>query len=134
LKNLNRFQFLGNLGADVETRFTGTGIAVSNLKIAVNDRIKKGEQWQDEVDWFQVTLWRNEGILNYLTKGSKVYVEGRIKPRSYEDKDGNKKYVTDFVVEEIHLLGSSNGNASGSSKPNSKPAAGNSVPDDDVPF
>ena len=61
--------------------------------------------WKDETDWHNIALWRNENLANYLTKGKQVYIEGRLSSRSYEDKEGQKRYVTEVVVDEIILLG-----------------------------
>jgi single-strand DNA-binding protein len=148
---------LGHLGRDAETKYTPSGVAVSRFSIATNRRIKDNQtgEWKDETDWHNVTLWRNENLLNYLTKGKQVYIEGRLQTRSYEDKDGQKKYVTEVVAEDLILL-SSRGEggdadfdrggrapqrASGQPKPmgGSQPQAdtpdfGGGISDDDVPF
>jgi len=106
-RSVNKVILIGNLGKDAETKFTPQGIAVSRFSIATTRRIKDNNtgDWKDETDWNNVVLWRNEGVAQYLTKGKQVYIEGRLQTRSYEDKDGNKKYSTEVVAEEVMLLG-----------------------------
>lgn len=105
-RSVNKVILLGNLGRDAETRFTPSGVSVSRLAIATNRRIKDNNtgEWKDEVEWHNVTLWRAENLAQYLTKGKQVYVEGRLQTRSYEDKEGQKRYSTEVVAEEIILL------------------------------
>jgi len=154
-RSVNKVILLGHLGADAETRFTPSGTAVSNLRIATNRRVKDQQtgEWKDETDWHRVTLWKAENLAQYLTKGKQVYVEGRLQTRSYDDKDGQKRYATEVVCEEIILLSGQGGGAgreSGgeldqsrppASMPRSaKPAAAPpedvapGITDDDVPF
>lgn len=104
MKSLNRVTLLGNLGRDAETKFTQSGVAKTTFSIATTRRVKDGDQWKDETDWHNVIAWRNEGAAPYLTKGKQVYVEGRLQTRSYE-KDGERRYVTEVVAEELILLG-----------------------------
>jgi single-strand DNA-binding protein len=106
-RSVNKVILIGNLGRDAETKFTPQGIAVSRFSIATTRRIKDNNtgDWKDETDWNNVVLWRNENLAQYLTKGKQVYVEGRLQTRSYDDKDGNKRYSTEVVAEEVMLLG-----------------------------
>jgi single-strand DNA-binding protein len=106
-RSVNKVILIGNLGRDAETKFTPQGIAVSRFSIATTRRIKDNNtgDWKDETDWNNVVLWRNENLAQYLTKGKQVYVEGRLQTRSYDDKDGNKRYSTEVVAEEVILLG-----------------------------
>jgi single-strand DNA-binding protein len=99
----NQTHIIGNIGR-VETRYTPSGTAVTSLSIAVNEREKVGEQWQDVTTWFPCTLWKHEGILNYLQPGKQVAVTARFKTREYE-KDGEKRKAYDFVIDDIKLLG-----------------------------
>jgi len=66
--------------------------------------VQSGE-WRDETDWHNIVLWKSENVSNYLTKGKSVYIEGRLQTRNYDDKDGNKRYMTEVVAEELILLG-----------------------------
>jgi single-strand DNA-binding protein len=106
-RSVNKVILIGHLGRDAETRFTPSGVAVSRFSVATNRRWKDTQtgDWKEETDWHNITLWRQENLANYLTKGKQVYLEGRLQTRSYEDKDGQKKYMTEVVVDEIILLG-----------------------------
>jgi single-strand DNA-binding protein len=106
-RSVNKVILIGNLGRDAETKFTPQGVAVSRFSIATTRRIKDNStgDWKDETDWNNVVLWRNENLAQYLTKGKQIYVEGRLQTRSYDDKDGNKRYSTEVVAEEVMLLG-----------------------------
>lgn len=114
-RSVNKVILIGNLGKDAETKFTPQGTAVSRFSIATTRRIKDNAsgEWKDETDWNNVVLWRNEGVAQYLTKGKQVYVEGRLQTRSYDDKDGNKRYSTEVVAEEVMLLGGRGGEEGG---------------------
>lgn len=158
-RSVNKVILVGNLGKDAETRFTPSGVSVSSFTLATTRRVKEGEQWRDETDWHNVTLWRNEGVAQYLTKGKQVYVEGRLHTRKYQDKEGRDVYRTEVVAEEIMLLGgrgeassSSGGGADYSQEPVSAPRSARTagaprsttapspdpfdqgISDDDVPF
>ena len=106
-RSVNKVILLGHLGKDAETRFTPSGAAVTNFTVATNRRWKDQQtgEWKEETDWHNVVLWRAENLANYLTKGKQVYVEGKLKTRSYEDKDGNKRYVTEVMADDVLLLG-----------------------------
>src|ERR1044071_7109150 len=106
-RSVNKVILLGNLGKDAETKFTPSGIARTTLAIATSRRWKDQQtgEFKEVTDWHNVVLWRSENLANYLLKGKQVYVEGRLNSRSYEDKDGQKKYVTEVVADELILLG-----------------------------
>ena len=106
-RSINKAILVGNLGKDAETRFTPSGVARTTFTIATGRRWKDQQtgEWKEETDWHNVVIWRQENLANYLTKGKQVYVEGRIQSRSYDDKDGNKRYITEIVGEEVILLG-----------------------------
>jgi single-strand DNA-binding protein len=97
---------IGNLGRDAETKFTPSGVAVTRFSVATTRRWqdKATGEWKDETNWTNVVLWRAEKTANYLTKGKRVYVEGRLENRSYEDKDGQKKYTTEVIADDVILL------------------------------
>jgi single-strand DNA-binding protein len=111
-RSVNKAILVGNLGRDAETKFTPGGAAVTRFAVATSRRWKDqtSGEWKEETDWTNVTLWRQENLATYLTKGKQIYVEGRIHTRSYEDKDGKKVYATEVVADEVILLG---GNAGG---------------------
>jgi len=157
-RSVNKVILLGNLGKDAETKFTPNGVARSTFTIATSRRWKDQQsgEWKEETDWHNVVLWRSENLANYLLKGKQVYVEGRLSSRSYEDKEGQKKYITEVVAEELILLGGrgespSSGSGGGDferpvsaprSAPRPQPAAASppaeefnqGITDDDVPF
>jgi single-strand DNA-binding protein len=110
-RSVNKVILLGNLGRDPETRYTTSGVAVSRFSVATSRRVKDPQtgDWKDETDWHNVTLWRNENVLQYLTKGRQVYIEGRLQTRSYEDKDGKKVWATEVIAEDLILIGGGQG-------------------------
>ncbi|HEX3878029.1 MAG TPA: single-stranded DNA-binding protein [Bryobacteraceae bacterium] len=108
-RSVNKVILLGNLGKDAETKFTPSGISVSKFSLATTRRSKDQQsgEWRDVTDWLNIVAWRTENVASYLLKGKKIYLEGRIESRSYEDKEGQKKYITEVVCEanNIVLLG-----------------------------
>jgi single-strand DNA-binding protein len=112
-KSVNKVILLGNLGRDAETKFTPGGTSVTKFSIATsfNRKDPQSGEWKEETNWSNVTVWKAENLSQYLLKGTRVYVEGRLSTRSYEDKDGKKVYATDVVVEarDVVLLGSGQG-------------------------
>lgn len=106
-RSVNKVILLGHLGKDAETRFTSGGSSVTNFTIATSRRWKdqQTQEWKEETDWHNVVMWRADNVANYLTKGRQVYVEGRLRTRSYEDKDGNKRYVTEVMADDLILVG-----------------------------
>jgi single-strand DNA-binding protein len=98
-RSVNKVILLGHLGKDAETKFTPSGVARSTFTIATNRRWKDQQsgEWKEETDWHNVVLWRSENLANYLLKGKQVYIEGRLQSRSYDDKEGQKKYITEVV-------------------------------------
>ena len=105
-RSVNKVILIGHLGKDAETKFTPSGASVTNFTLATNRRWKDQQtgDWKDETDWHRIVLWRSENVANYLLKGKQVYVEGRLSTRSYDDKDGNKRSITEVVAEEVILL------------------------------
>jgi len=92
--SLNNCTFIGNVVKDAETKYTSKGTAVTNFTVACTTKSKDFEH----TEWVRCTLWGREGIAKYLTKGIKVYVNGELRTRSWEDKEGNKRYST-----EVHI-------------------------------
>jgi len=105
-RGVNKVILMGNLGKDAETKFTQSGTAVSNFTVATNRRWKDQHtgEWKEETEWHRCVLWRSENRANYLTKGTPVFIEGRLQTRSWEDKDGQKRYVTEVICEDLILL------------------------------
>jgi single-strand DNA-binding protein len=112
-RSVNKVILLGHLGKDAETKFTPSGVARTSFSLATNRRTKDQQsgEWKDTTDWHNIVLWKSENLTNYLTKGSRVYVEGRIENRSWEDKEGQKRYMTEIIAfaEDVILLGGRGG-------------------------
>jgi single-strand DNA-binding protein len=107
-RSVNRVTLLGHLGKDAELRFTPSGSGVANFSIATSRRWKdkQSSEWKEETEWHNIVYWNAESVSNYLTKGKPVYVEGRLQTRKWEDKQGNARYTTEIVAENLILLGS----------------------------
>lgn len=112
-RSVNKVLLIGRLGKDAETKYTPSGVAVTNFSVATTRSWKDQQsgEWKEETNWTNVTAWRKENLAPYLIKGKQVYVEGRLHTRSYDNKDGQKVYVTEVVADEVLLLG---GNSNGS--------------------
>jgi single-strand DNA-binding protein len=146
--SVNKVILIGNLGKDPELRYTPGGSAVANFSIATNERWKDKEgNAQERTEWHNIVLWgRLAEIANdYLKKGSPVYIEGRLQTRSWEDRDGNKRYTTEIVGTQMQMLGRAEAGGGGrSSEPPSEGGGGTDSPsgskksgddvDDDLPF
>jgi single-strand DNA-binding protein len=148
MASVNKVILIGNLGADPETRYLPSGDAVTNIRIATTDawKDKSGEK-QEHTEWHRVAFFGKLAEIagEYLKKGSPVYVEGRIRTRKWQDKDGQDRYSTEIVADRMQLLG---GRAGGSEAMPREPAAavsgtpkaaprkggGFDEMDDDIPF
>jgi single-strand DNA-binding protein len=113
MASLNRVMLIGNLGADPETRYLPSGDAVANIRIATTESWKdkaSGEK-KEETEWHRVSFFGKLAEIagEYLKKGSPVYVEGRIKTRKWQDKDGQDRYSTEVVADRMQMLGSRGG-------------------------
>ena len=110
MASVNKVILVGNLGADPETRYQTSGDAITNIRIATTDRWKdkaSGEM-KEATEWHRVAFFGRlaEVAGEYLKKGSQVYVEGRIRTRKYQDKDGNERYATEVIGDRMQMLGS----------------------------
>jgi single-strand DNA-binding protein len=123
-RSVNKVILIGNLGKDAESKFTPNGTSVATFSIATSWRQKDPQtgEWKDQTDWHNITLWRSENVVPYLTKGTQVYVEGRLHTRSYE-KDGKKQYFTEVIAEELILLGGRRGEAAGAGEYSQQPVS-----------
>jgi single-strand DNA-binding protein len=154
-KSVNKVILLGNVGKDPEIRSTPGGTLVANLTLATSDRQKDAQgNWQDRTEWHNLVAFSRtaEIIRDYVKKGNKLYVEGKIQTRSWDDKEsGQKRYRTEIIINDMSLLsgreeGSSGGYSRGSSSSSSfdqrpAPAAAShddyaqtQISDDDIPF
>lgn len=99
--SLNKVQLIGNLGQDAETRYTGNNIPVTSFSLATTRSYKgKDDNWVNETTWHNIVAWNlSDFYQKALKKGKKFYIEGRIQTRSYDDKEGIKRYVTEIVAD-----------------------------------
>ncbi len=106
--SLNKCMIIGNLGRDPEMRYTPSGQAVTQFTVAVNRswRREGSDEWQQETEWFRIVVWgqQAERTAERLRKGNKVYVEGRIQTRQWEDQTGQKRYTTELVANQVTSL------------------------------
>lgn len=105
--SLNKCMIIGNLGRDPEMRYTPSGQAVTQFTVATNRNFRDAQgEWQSETEWFRVVVWgqQAERTAERLRKGNKVYVEGRIQTRQWEDQTGNKRYTTELVANQVSSL------------------------------
>jgi len=117
MASINKVILIGNLGRDPEVRYTPSGAAVCNLRLATTRNWKSrdtGER-QEETEWHSVVLYDRQAEVagEYLKKGRSVYIEGRLKTRKWQDKDGNDRYTTEIVADTMQLLGGREGGGGG---------------------
>ncbi|MGB2696970.1 MAG: single-stranded DNA-binding protein [Candidatus Zixiibacteriota bacterium] len=108
MAGINKVILIGNLGKDPELRYTPSGTAVATFPLATTSRWKNSSgEAQERTDWHRIVAWgRQAEVCNeYLKKGSQVYLEGRIQYRSFDDKEGNKRYVTEIIARLVQMLG-----------------------------
>ena len=120
MASVNKVILIGNLGADPETRFLPSGDAVANIRIATTDNWKdKSGDKQEHTEWHRVSFFGTLAEIagEYLKKGSPVYIEGRIRTRKWQDKEGQDRYSTEIVADRMQLLGSRGGVGGGESMP-----------------
>ena len=120
MASVNKVILIGNLGADPETRFLPSGDAVANIRIATTDNWKdKSGEKQEHTEWHRVSFFGKLAEIagEYLKKGSPVYIEGRIRTRKWQDKEGQDRYSTEIVADRIQRLGSRSGAGGGESMP-----------------
>ena len=143
-RGINKVIIVGNLGADPETRYMPSGSAVTNMTVATNESWKDkqtGEQ-KDRTEWHKVAMFNRlaEVAAEYLRKGSQVYIEGKLRTRKWQDRDGNDRWTTEIIADEMQMLGS-RGGAGGSAPMSQDPGPSSASPqpgpddfDDDIPF
>lgn len=138
-RGVNKVILVGNLGADPEVKYTQSGAALCTFSVATSESFKDrdGNQ-QDRTEWHKIVAWRKLAEIcgQYLSKGRQVYVEGKIQTRSWDDKDGNKHYMTEIVAREVQFLsGGAGGGSGGGSGSYGQDMGGPPPPDDDdIPF
>jgi single-strand DNA-binding protein len=119
-KSVNKVILVGNVGQDPEVKYTASGVPVAKVSLATNERFKdRNDQWQDKTEWHSVVAWQRlaEIVGEYVRKGSKLYVEGKLQTSTWEDRqNGGKKYRTEIVARDIVLLGSRDNRQEGREK------------------
>ncbi len=141
---LNKVLLIGNLGKDPDLRYTNSGKAVANFSLATSEKWKTKEgQQQEKTEWHNIVLWGRQAEIakDYLRKGKQIYLEGRIQTRTYEDKEGNKRWITEIVGDRFLMLGRK-GDSGGADEFPPPPDESNAPPsvksadsgDDDLPF
>lgn len=132
---INKAILIGNLGADPEVRYTQTGTAVANFNIAVTETWTKDGEKHEKTEWLRIVAFARLGEIcgEYLKKGSKVYIEGKIQTRSWDDKDGVKRYTTEIIAREMKMLSPKNNSGGGNNRQEEPPMPEQNY-GDDVPF
>jgi single-strand DNA-binding protein len=135
-EGLNRVILVGNLCADPELRFTQGAQGVLNMRVACSESYLHNNERKERTEFVNVTVWgkRGEALSKLLEKGSKVWVEGRLQTRSWDDKDGGKRYATDVVANNVGLMGSGKRDASGPRGGREESVPGGASSNDDIPF
>lgn len=115
-KDLNKVMLTGNLGKDVELRVTPNGRSVATFSVASSRNVKDGDNWKDQTEWFRVVAWEKlaETCSNYLHKGSRVFIEGRLQTREWQDKEGQKRFSTEVIATDMIMLDSKGQGGGGS--------------------
>lgn len=150
--SVNKVILVGNVGKDPEVRHLDSGVAVANLPLATSETYtaKNGDK-VTTTEWHNIVLWRGlaEVAEKYVKKGKQLYIEGRIRSRSYDDKDGIKRYITEIYADTMQMLGSrsdnqqnegkdssydKNQNQSGQASSANEPEKNDSAEEDDLPF
>jgi len=139
MASINKAILIGNLGKDPEIRYIPSGQAVATFSIATTRKWRDKEgQPQEQTDWHNIVVWGRMAELakEYLAKGRSVYIEGRIQNRSYDDKEGNKRYISEVVATTMQFLGGRSDQAAGSqASPTPSPDQPPDITDDDdLPF
>ena len=146
-RGVNKVILVGNLGNDPDTKYMPSGSAVTNLSVATNESWKDkqtGEQ-KDRTEWHRVAMFGRlaEIAAEYLRKGSQVYIEGKLRTRKWQDQQGNDKYSTEIIADEMQMLGGRSGGGApamggggSGGPPPGPPSGGSGTPDfdDDIPF
>ena len=136
---INKVILVGDLGADPEIRYTPSGMAVANFRIATSETFTKDGQKDTKTEWHRIVAFGKlaEICSEYLSKGKQVYIEGKIQTRKWTDKDGNDKYTTEILANQMQMLGGRDGAAAGGSTGGGNSSGSDEIPPsdiDDVPF
>jgi single-strand DNA-binding protein len=137
---VNKVILVGNVGKDPDVRHLDSGVSVANFPLATSETYRNKEnQKVTNTEWHNIVVWRGlaEVVEKYVKKGDPLYIEGKIRTRSYDDKDGNKKYITEIFADNMQMLGSKQSNNNDSSSEEKQPETDIETPpqeEDDLPF
>ena len=137
MAGVNKVILIGNLGKDPEVRYLDSGVAVANFSLATTESYKNKEgERVSQTEWHNVVLWRGlaEVAEKWLKKGSSVYIEGKIRNRKWEDKEGNTRYTTEILGDNMTMLGKKDDNSSQSTASSSEESVPQEEKGDDLPF
>ena len=143
--NVNKVMLIGRLGQEPEAKYTPNGTAVSNFSIATSEKWKDkaSGEWNEKTEWHKVVSWNKQAEFcnQYLKKGSLIYIEGKLVTRSWDDKEGQKRYMTEVVANTVQLLDKKENNTDtpqtdfvAQAKDTFNISADNSFAQDDIPF
>lgn len=124
--SVNKVILIGNVGKDPDIRYTDNHVAVAQFPLATTERgytLQNGTQVPDRTEWHNIVLWRGlaETVEKYVHKGDRLYIEGKIRTRSYDDQSGQRRYVTEIVADNMEMLSSPNRNTSSTQSQNAAP-------------
>ncbi|MDK2977702.1 MAG: single-strand DNA-binding protein [Bacteroidales bacterium] len=137
---VNKVILVGYVGKDPDVRHLDSGVSVANFSLATSETYRNKEnQKVTNTEWHNIVVWRRlaEIVEKYVKKGDPLYIEGKIRTRSYDDKDGNKKYITEIFADNMQMLGSKQSNTNDSSSDEKQPETDIETPpqeEDDLPF
>jgi single-strand DNA-binding protein len=144
MSGINKVILVGHLGKDPEVRHLEGGVTVASFPLATSETFNKDGRKIEQTEWHNIVMWRGlaDVASKYLQKGKLVYIEGKLRTRSFEDREGHKKYTTEVVAENFTMLGRKSdfeSNNGGHQTPHNNQAEqpivlGESSPDDDLPF
>ena len=143
MASINKVILIGNLGADPELRYTATGTAVANFRLATKEAwTGKDGNKEERTEWHRIVAWGRLGEIcgEDLAKGKQVYIEGKLQTRSWEDRDGNKRYTTEVLAQTMQMLGSAGDRVPSEKEFGNKEFGGGDAqpggtfPEEDVPF
>jgi len=137
-RGINKVIIVGNVGQDPEVRYMPSGGAVTNISVATSESWKdkqSGEQ-TDRTEWHRVVFFNRLGEIagEYLKRGTKIYLEGSLRTRKWQDKDGNDRYTTEIIANEMQMLDRKNDNIMAETTIQKAPEVEATVEDDDIPF
>ena len=138
---VNKVTLVGRLGADPEMRTANSGTVIANLRMATDGRVKRGNDWETVTEWHRVTVFGRaaENVERFCAKGKQLYIEGRLQTRKWQDKDGNDRWTTEIIANDVKFLGDGgSGDQSSQSQKSTKtsatPKRSTTQQDDDIPF